>query len=479
MNEGRAEPQKRLILALVCVGTFMSTLDASIINVAMPTLSRRFAVDVQVSQWFVLVYSLVVSILLLTVGRLGDIRGRKKIYTFGVAAFSVGSLACGVCWSAMSLILSRAFQAMGASAIMANGPALVTDAAPANERGKSLGLIGTAVALGLLAGPVLGGIILQRAVYPSPADAWRWMFLINVPIGAVLIGFLVRVRRAEHRSAQPIDAAGAVLLASSVCVLVLGLNRAGSTGWNLPFVVGSVAASVMLAGLFVWTEKRTKHPMLDVGLFRSREFSVGTIAGWTNYAASAPVGVFLPFCLRGELGLSPQATGLVLAAGPLTVALVAPMAGALSDRIGSRLLTVAGLAAAGAGLLLLRGLSAQSAWFDVVWRLALTSFGSALFVSPNSSSVMGSVPSHSLGVAGGIVALVRNLGMVFGIALAAAIIASVSGGYSVQGLRAALLCCAAISFLGSAISAIRTGQARPHSYREPAIPVGPFSDKPV
>lgn len=477
VNANREEPQKRLILALVCVGTFMSTLDASIINVAMPTLSKRFAVDVQVSQWFVLVYNLVVSVLLLTVGRLGDIFGRKRIYSFGVAAFSAGSLACGLSGSALGLIVSRAFQAVGASAIMSNGPALVTETAPASERGKSLGLIGTAVALGLLAGPVFGGAILQHAVYPSPGESWRWMFLINVPIGAVLIVLLVSVRRAEHRSAHRIDVPGAVLLALCVCAFVLGLNHAADSGWDSTVTGGAVLLACALAAMFVWFEKRARNPMLDIGLFRNSEFSIGTATGWANYAASMPVGVFLPFYLQGELRLTPQAAGLVLAAGPLTVALVAPLAGALSDKIGSRALTVTGLAVAGGGMLLLRALAAESAWPDVVWRLAVASFGSALFVSPNSSSVMGSVPAHSLGVAGGVVALVRNLGMVFGVALAAAIIASVSGGYSLEGLKAALLSCAAISFLGSAVSTIRTGRPRPHWRGEPAEPAPPFADR--
>lgn len=446
-----------MILTLVCAGTFMSTLDASIVNVALPTLSKRFGVHVQTSQWFVLIYSLVTAILLLTAGKLGDIRGRKRIYTAGVAVFSAGSLACGVSFSALTLILSRAFQAVGASAIMANGPALVTEVFHRRERGKSLGLIGTAVALGLLAGPVVGGVILQHANYPSPAHAWRWIFLINVPIGVALTALMkCTTQPCEPGTPDSLDIRGSVFLGACLCSLVVGLHYAGTAGWRSPVILVALLASLALGVLFIRTERSIPNPVLDVGLFLNREFTIGTLAGWANYAASMPVAVFLPFYLHGDLGMGPQTIGIVVASGPLTMAVVAPLAGTLSDRIGPRVLTVAGLIVAGTGILMVRALGPDATWIDVVWRLALTSFGSAMFVSPNSSSVMGSVPSRSLGTAGGVVALVRNLGMVLGVALAAAIITSFSGKYSLEGLKAALLACAMIAFAGSMISAVRT-----------------------
>lgn len=466
VHTSRQQGLKWLVLALVAAGTFMSTLDASIVTVAMPTLTNEFDTTVAVSQWFVLAYTSVVTILLLLFGRLGDLLGRRRLYVCGVVVFSVGSLVCGFSTSDIMLILARALQGVGSAMVMSCGPALVTDAFPPEERGKSLGFIGTAVALGLLAGPLVGGAIIQYA-------SWRWMFFINVPIGAVLALLLTtRVQGFNRRGHGRLDIPGSVLMALALAALLSATTFGAQFGWGSALTISLFAAAVLLGAAFIAVERSAEAPILNLRLFSQREFSIGAVAGWANYAATMPVAVFIPFYLENTLNYPPHSVGLILAFGPATLAVVAPIVGSLSDRIGSRFLTSFGLLVAGIGMLMLRMLTPDAGMWDVVWRLVLTNLGAAIFVSPNSSAVMGSVPREELGIAGGVVALVRNLGMVTGVAAAGAIIATVQSGFHVTGelatspgvaqnlgflagLKTAFVVSAVILFCASLLSAMR------------------------
>lgn len=453
------------ILTLAAIGTFMATLDISILNVALPTLVSALKTTVATSQWFVLSYNFVITILLMTFGRLGDLIGRRKLYIGGVLLFILGSLTCGLSTSALMLIIARAIQGAGASITMSGGPALVTEAFPAKERGKAFGLVGTSVALGLLTGPMIGGLIIQHI-------SWRWIFFVNMPIGLLLM-YLIYTRVHGYDTKRPgkLDLGGAALMSMGVACLLFGLTFGDRLGWTSLSTIALFTGALVFLMAFILLELKIPNPMLDLELFKNREFSIGAFTGWTNYAAMTPIWVFLPFYLQKMLKYDPQHVGFILASGPLTLAIVAPIAGTLSDKIGSRFLTTVGLLAVMFGLLSMRSLHGNSSWFDVVWRIVLASFGSALFVSPNSSSVMGSVESEKLGVASGVVALVRNLGMVFGIALAGAIIFSVQSSFHVtgevakepimqdykfmHGLIAAFLACAVIAFAGAFMSALR------------------------
>lgn len=456
---------KWIVLGIVAVGTLMSTLDASIVSVAMPTLTQAFSTNISVSQWFVLAYTSVVTILLLPCGKLGDIIGRRRLYISGIAIFTVGSLACAVSVSAAMLITARSVQAIGAAMMMAIGPALVTSVFPAHERGKSLGFTGSSVALGLLTGPLAGGLIIQYL-------SWHWLFLINIPVGLVIILAASRLHIPDRPTNTKLDLPGAALLAISIALLLAVLTLAQAHGWH---TLGSTAMLVLIATSaagFIVVERRAEEPLLRLGLFRHRDFALGALTGWANYVATSPVPVFLPFYLQHLLGCDARQTGLILAFGPLTLAIVAPIAGTASDRFGSRFFTVVGLATTSLGLLLLRQLHPSSSVADVVWRIVVMNLGSAMFVSPNSSAVFGSVRRQELGVAAGVVGLVRNLGMVCGIASAGAIITAVQKKFTatgeighgtafqglgfLAGLRTAFLLCALVAAFGAIVSALRT-----------------------
>ena len=445
--------RKWLILALVCVGTFMATLDASIVNVALPTLTSFFNTVVTTSQWFVIAYTFTITVLLLVFGKIGDLMGRRRLYVAGIAVFTAGSVLCGCSLSALMLILSRAFQAIGSAITMSAGPALLTEGFPSRERGKALGMMGTAVATGLLAGPIVGGAIVQYV-------NWRWMFFINVPIGIVLATLAARrLTGLDARHDGRLDLVGSALMAVGLAALVLGLTYGNDLGWSSAPIVALFVTAAGFGALFIWAEKRVKSPVLDLSLFANRAFSIGAVAAWSNHAANVAIPVFLPFYLESILHYQPGHVGLVLAAGPMTMAVVAPISGHLSDRIGPRFLASTGLLIAGLGILWLHTLGADATDLDVVLRLVIVGFGSAMFNSPNSSSVMGSVTRENLGTAGGVIALMRNLGMVSGVSLAGAIVTSRSGHFSIEGLHGAFLAAGTISLFGAAISALRSSRS--------------------
>ena len=463
MDNSKITPQstpKWLILTLVCMGTFMSTLDISIVTVAMPTLRSVFHTTVAVSQWFVLSYNFVITILLLTFGKLGDMIGRRRLYSYGILVFVTGSAACGLSISAAMLILARAAQGIGSAVTMSAGPALVSEAFPEGERGRALGFIGMVVAAGLLAGPLIGGAIVQYL-------SWHWMFFLNVPAGLVLSVLLsTRVQGFNTNQNGRLDILGAALMAVSISSALMGLTYGHDFGWGSALTLSIFGLAVISAILFLKTEARVKNPVLDLRLFKNRGFKIGAISGWASYASTIPVLVFMPFYIEDILHYQPDKMGMILASGPLTLAFIAPIAGHLSDRIGSRALTSLGLAIAGVGLFSMQWLTPACNWFDVAWRLVLMNLGSAMFVPPNSSFIMSSVKVEDYGVASGTIALVRNLGMVSGIALAGAIITSaeqhaISGELLIQhlafisGLKSALLFGMVLSFGAAAVSAMR------------------------
>jgi predicted MFS family arabinose efflux permease len=274
----------------------------------------------------------------------------------------------------------------------------------------------------------------------------------------VLAALLVtRVRGFNNRRDGRLDMLGSVLMGAALSSVLFGMAFGEDLGWSSPGTIALLTAGLLIGWAFIWVEKRADHPVLDLSLFRNREFAVGSLAAWANYAAIMPISVFIPFYLQSILHFQPGMVGLTLAFGPLTLAFVAPVSGALSDKIGYRVLTSAGLVIVGLGIVSMRGLGPHSTWPDVIWRLVLMSLGSALFASPNSSSIMGSVHARDLGLASGVVALARNLGMVSGVAVAGAIITSTSHSFSLEGLRTALLASAAMGFCGAAVSSIRVG----------------------
>jgi EmrB/QacA subfamily drug resistance transporter len=425
-------------LVTVAIGTFMATLDSSIVNISLPAILSHFRSDLATIQWVVLAYLLTITSLLLTFGRLSDIWGRKKVYTIGFGIFTIGSLACGLAPSPAYLIAARVVQAVGAAMTQANGLAITNAVFPGKERGRALGINGTVVATGTTLGPALGGVLVG-------AFGWQSIFFVNLPVG--LLGIVLalaileeeRISTRREGAAAKFDPLGAILVSVGLVTLLLALNRGDQVGWLSAQIIGLFAVAAVSLAAFIYVERRVVAPILDLALFRVRAFATGSLAALCSFLAISANAFLMPFFLQLVLGFSPARAGLLLTPTSLTLAIVAPLSGWLSDRFGARILSSVGLGISAVALLFLSQLTAQAHYADVLLRLILLGVGIGIFNSPNTAAVFSSVPRDRYGVAGGFLSMVRNTGQVVGVAIAGALliaaIAPVVGNAGLDGLR--------------------------------------------
>jgi EmrB/QacA subfamily drug resistance transporter len=421
-NDGGERASKWAVLSIVAVGVFMATLDSSIVNIGLPTIAHYFGVPLSGEvEWVIIAYLVVVAGVLLTAGRLADMIGRKPIWAAGLAIFTIGSAICGATPSLPFLIAARALQGFGGALIMSISPAMLTNAFSPQERGRALGMNAVVVALGVSAGPTLGGLI---TTYLS----WRWIFYVNVPIG--IIGFIAtmlvlteRMRRDRVR----FDPWGATLLAIGLIASTAGLSFGQEWGWRSPLLIGVMVVGVAaLVALFL-VETRASNPIIVLSLLRSRVFLSANLSLILSFLALFAVSFMLPFYFEELRNFSLIEAGLLLTPLPLSIAVIAPLSGALADRIGTRWLAAGGLSIACIGLVLISQLNAQSSLFDIIWRLVVTGVGQAIFQSPNNSALMGAAPANMQGSASGFLATGRVFGQSLSVALAGAVFATLGG----------------------------------------------------
>jgi EmrB/QacA subfamily drug resistance transporter len=453
---------KWLVLLAIGIGTFMSALDGSVVNTILPVVTDYFQTDVATIEWVVTTYLLVVSGLLLSVGRLGDLRGNKVAYIWGFVIFVVGSALCGSAPSPIFLITSRGLQAIGAAMLFANSPAILTKNFPASQRGQALGLQGAMTYLGLTTGPFLGGWL-------ADTFGWHSVFYINVPIGLLAIWLSITIIPRDMPSGQTekFDLAGALTFLVGLVALLFALNQGHALGWTSPLILGLFIASLLTLGLFTWIEMRIPNPMLDLSLFKRRVFSMSTISPILNYICVYSVLFLTPFYLIQGRGLSASQAGLILTSQPIIMALTAPVSGRLSDRIGSRIPTTLGMLILAVGLFLVSRLTLESPFWLIVLGLAIGGFGTGLFVAPNNSALMGDAPRNRQGIAAGVLALARNVGMVLGIGLTGAIFTTIlskgnPGGADtlVHAFNSGLLFASGVALL-AAVASFARGDDRP------------------
>lgn len=467
-------------LLAVSIGVFMSTIDGSIVNIALKTLQDSFGAGLHEVEWVVLAYLLGITCLLPSMGRLGDMIGKRSVYLAGFVIFTLSSALCGLAWDINALIGFRVLQAVGAAMIQGVGSALLVQAFPPSERGQALGYIGTAVASGILIGPVLGGALISSV-------GWQSIFYVNIPIGIVAIALSLRALPPDRtHTAQRFDIAGAGLLAVGLLLVLLALTEGqiwGFGDWRTLAALGG--GSALLIGFVLW-ERRTASPMINLELFRSAPFSLSLIAAFMTFLSGAFNFLLIPYYLQNALGYTPQLTGLTLIASPIVLSLVSPLSGRLSDRFGARWLGMAGLAITSAALFSMSTLTTTSSQIDVILRLMLMGVGFGLFQSPNNSLIMGSVSRAYLGIAGSLLAVMRTLGQTTGVALAGAVWASrvtASAGQQfdpitsapptalVAGMHDAMLLAALLAALAIIPTLVR-GQASGEQQRETAPAAG-------
>lgn len=452
MAAQQANSRKWLVLLAIGTGTFMSALDGSVVNTILPVVARDFSVDVATIEWVVTIYLLVVSGLLLSFGRLGDLRGHKPVYLTGFTIFIGSSALCGLAQHELALIGARAIQALGAAMLFANSPAILTKNFPAAERGRALGLQATMTYLGLTVGPSLGGWLTETL-------GWRAVFYINVPVGALALFLSGRFipKDEPNKQVEKFDRVGAAVFMAGLIALLLGLNQGSNWGWTSPVIIALLLGAAILLIAFVQIERRAAAPMLDLSLFHNRTFSAATASAILNYICVYTILFLLPFYLLQGRHLTPSQAGLLLTTQPIVMAIVAPISGSLSDRIGTRVLGASGMIVLAAGLWLLSRLTATSSTTDVMLGLAAVGLGTGTFISPNNSALMGAAPRHRQGIAAGVLASARNVGMVLGVGLAGAIFttALAADGDVVHAVTTSFAAAIGVAGVGALTAAIR------------------------
>lgn len=407
--------RKWYVMAAVSMSIFLATIDISIVNIALPTLVRELNTDFATVQWVVLSYLLTQTTLMLSIGRLGDMIGKKPIYVWGFVVFTVGSMLCGLSPTVGWLVAARILQAIGAAMMLALGAAIVTEAFPPQERGKALGIVGTSVSVGIVVGPTLGGLILGIL-------SWHWIFFVNLPIGLVGTWMALRfVPDFKPKGSQKFDYWGAVALCLSLLALLLALTLGQQLGFGDSRIIGLFVGWFIFLAAFLLIEGRIEQPMIDLSIFKNILFSVNLVTGFVTFVAIAGVFILIPFYLENALHYRTFQVGLLLAVNPVALGLTAPIAGLLSDRYGPRPIIIIGLTALVIGYFAASTLTPQTNALGYIARLLPIGIGMGIFQSPNNSAIMGSVSRGRLGIASGLLSITRTLGQVTGIAVIGAV----------------------------------------------------------
>jgi len=470
-----AEQRPGAVLVVLVIGTFLAPLDSSIVNIALPSISAQFGVSLTDVSWVTTAYLLTTAALLLSMGRVGDTWGLRRLYVTGLLVFGAGSAACAMSGSLEMLVASRVAQAVGASMLFAAGPALVSRTFPPNRRGWALGYVSLAVSAGLTVGPALGGLLVGTFGWPS-------IFLINIPLSIAVAAVAWRLLVDECTVPERFDLLGAFLSGAALGLLIFGLLEADQSGLVSIPVLGPIACSAILGFAFIRWERRAPSPMVDLRLFESAPFSAGVAAATLAYLGLFAITFTMPFYLLRVQGVDPRAAGAILTVTPLAMAVLAPTAGRLSDQRGSRVLATLGAGLLAAGLLLASFLNPSSALWLVPLSLFVIGSGMAIFQTPNTAGVMRATPRSRVGVGSAFIAEARNVGMSLGIAVTAAIVGAAIGGSGLpsgegplpadvaqlfsDGMATALrvgaavvLCAAALSWVGRRAESVEQGNA--------------------
>jgi EmrB/QacA subfamily drug resistance transporter len=440
----------------VAFGLFMIMLDNTVVNVALPSIERDLNVSISELEWIVTAYALTFAALLITGGKLGDLYGRKLIFIVGIGIFTASSLACGLAPNAGFLIGARMVQGVGAALMNPASLSIITATFPPRERGQAIGIWAGVSAMALAIGPLVGGLIVDNI-------NWNWIFFINVPVGiaGIIVSWLVIKESSDMSHEQSVDIPGLVTSSLGLFALTYALIEGNSHGWSSPEILSLFAAAAVLLVAFVVLEHRQRLPMLDLSLFKIGSFTGANIVAMLVSLGMFGVFFFVSLYVQNILGYTPTQAGALFLPMTILIIIVAPIAGRLSDRIGSRWLMGAGMTIVGISLLLYQRVGLNSDFWTLLPSLLLGGVGMAMTMSPMTAAAMGSVPVDKAGVGSGVLNSFRQMGGSLGIALMGAIVASYvtvsprspEGAQEfVDGLHAALLVSAGITFAAAAVA---------------------------
>ena len=465
---------QRWVLVLASVASLMVALDVLVVSTALSTIRQHLGASTDELEWTVNAYSLSFAVLLITASALGDLFGRRRLFAGGLGLFVASSALCALAPNIGLLIAARALQGAAAAFIAPLALSLLSAAVPAHQRGKALGIYSGITGLAVLGGPVLGGAVTQGL-------AWQWVFWINVPIGLAAIPFVLTRISESHGPKAPMGTRGLVLITGAAFGIVWGLMRGNRIGWGSAETVVALAGGIVLAAAFVIAELKTAHPMLPMRLFASRTFSAGSAANFMLACSLFAAVFFMAQFQQVTLGQGPLDAGLRLLPWTATLFIIAPIAGAMVDRIGERPLVVTGLTLQAVGMAWMALIAHTGmAYWTMIAPLVVAGAGISMAIPAAQNAVVSSVPDTDVGIASGTFTMMRQLGGVFGLAIVVAVFAG-AGSYASPhafsaGFGPAIGAAAAFSFLGAltalALPARRT-QASENRHDIPTAPLGP------
>ena len=395
---------KKFALPVTTLAAFLFAYGISSVNIALPSIGKEFLIDAILLSWVTTAYLLGTAVFLVPIGKLADIKGRKRVFTYGVLMFTITSIGCSVSNSAVMLICFRVLQGIAAGAIYPVGVAILTSIFPSEDLGRVLGINVTAVYIGYSLGPFLGGLLTHHI-------GWRSIFFMNVLLGSIIIAFIIWKLKGERfeEEAKKFDLAGSIIYSVTLLFIMYGFSHL-STMYGIWLILSGALGLLV----FIKWERRIESPLLDISLFKeNRGFAFSNLATLLNYGATYAVTFLLSLYLQYIKKLTPENAGLILISQPIVQAFFSPFAGKLSDRIEPRIVASTGMALTAAGLFLLAVLDEKTTLGFTVASLALLGFGFALFSSPNTNAVMHSVEKRFYGVASGTVSTMRIIGMFF------------------------------------------------------------------
>ncbi|TCS84540.1 MFS transporter [Tepidibacillus fermentans] len=402
-----------LIFASVTTATFMTNVDASILNVALPVLEDYFSAGPQTLQWVISGYLLVITSILPAVGKLSDIKGRKKMFMIGLSIFTFGSFLSALSATVWQLVAFRIIQGVGGAIMQGNVMSIVAYTFPPGRRGKALGAIGSVVAAGTIVGPALGGFLIHQF-------GWQAIFWVNVPIGILgIVGTYILLPPDQLDDQQErLDYAGSAIFFVAMTALLLYVSQSQEWGFRSVASLTSLIIAIVAWIGFVYWENRVKIPLIDLSFFKNPTFTIGNFAGYVSYVLIMFPSILLPLYLHHVVHVSVDQIGFLMTAQAIAMMIAAPIAGWLSDRVGHDIPSVIGMGLTAISLWMMGQFDTTTQPFHVVLALSLFGIGVGLFQSPNNVSILESVPVGKTGVTGGIIATVRNFGRVSGVAVA-------------------------------------------------------------
>jgi EmrB/QacA subfamily drug resistance transporter len=458
------------VLGLTSTAYFMVVLDSVVVITALPHMQRDLHVSLSSLQWTLNAYGIAFAAGIITAAALGDRFGRRKLFTIGLALFTVASVACALAPNLSTLIAARTVQGLGGAVVLPLSLTILTAAFPVERRGMIVGIYGGLAGLAVAMGPIVGGAVTQGI-------DWHWIFWINVPIGVVAVLLGLRLLPESYGARERLDLVGVGLVTAGVVALVWALSRAGEVGWSSAEVVGTLAAGAVLVVAFVRWESSVREPMVPLRLFAARDFAVGNATTFLMSGAIFAGGLLVTEEFQLARHFSPVGAGARLLPFFATPMVVSPLAGALSDRIGRRPIIVVGLSMLTAGFAWVAWRdSVHTSWVELVIALLIAGVGISMALPTVPTAVLSAVAPEEMGKASGINYMAQRFGAVFGVAIGSTVFATY-GGFAgpvtvTSGVKPALWACCAIAGLGALASTAMSARPRPAAEPEPAgVPV--------